>query len=399
MVERALAGIKVLDLTHYITGPYCTKLLADYGAEVTKVERTGTGDGARRMGPFFKDDPHPEKSGFFLYLNTNKLGVTLNLKSETGIKIFKELLKDADILVENFSPRVMPSLGLSYENLERINPNLVMTSISNFGQSGPYRDYKATEIVADAMGGWMAIIGDPERQPLKPGGHQSQFVAGLSGALGTMTAFYCQEMSGIGQHVDISIMDAVLYIQMNITSIYSYHEMITKRIGNVVLPPPGSILPCKDGYIGAIAVTTRQWQTLCHWMGMPELIEDPRFLTRIDRAEHLDELNAILISWLVEHEQEELLREAQKRRLPFGVPASTKMLLESQHLKERGYFVEVNHPATGKLRYPGAQFKMSDLPYQLRPAPLLGEHNEEVYCQRLGYTRSNLVRLREQGTI
>ena len=132
MVERALAGIKVLDLTHYITGPYCTKLLADYGAEVTKVERTGTGDGARRMGPFFKDDPHPEKSGLFLYLNTNKLGVTLNLKSETGIKIFKELLKDADILVENFSPRVMPSLGLSYENLERINPNLVMTSISNF---------------------------------------------------------------------------------------------------------------------------------------------------------------------------------------------------------------------------------------------------------------------------
>jgi len=399
MEEQALAGIKVLDLTHYIAGPYCTKLLADYGAEVTKIERPNTGDGARRMGPFFGNDPHPEKSGLFLYLNTNKLGITLNLKSETGVKIFRELVEDSDILVENFSPRVMPSLGLDYENLERTNPHLVMTSISNFGQSGPYRDYKATEIVADAMGGWMAIIGDPEREPLKPGGYQAQFVAGLFGAVGTMTAFYGQEMTGIGQHVDISIMDAVLYIQMNITSMYSYNKQIRKRIGNRVWPPPGSILPCKDGYIGAIAVTTQQWKTLCLWIGMPELTEDPRFLTVVDRAEHADELDAILIPWLVEHEQEELLGEAQKRRLPFAVPASTKMLLESQHLKERDYFVEVEHPATGKVCYPGAQFKMDDLPYELKRAPLLSEHNEEVYCRRLGYTKSDLVKLREQGII
>ena len=399
MVEQALSGIKVLDLTHYIAGPYCTKLLADYGAEVTKIERPGIGDGARRIGPFYKDVPHPEKSGLFLYLNTNKLGSTLNLKSDTGVKIFKELVKDSDILVENFSPRVMPGLGLDYENLEKINPRLVMTSISNFGQSGPYRDYKATEIVADAMGGWIAIIGDPEREPLKPGGYQAHFVAGLFGAVATMTTSYCQERTGIGQHVDVSIMDAVLYIQMNITSMYSYNEQIRKRIGNLVWPPPGSILPCKDGYIGAIAVTTRQWETLCHWMGMPELIDDPRFLTPVERTEHIDELNAILLSWLIEHEQEELFREAQKRRIPFAIPASTKMLLESQHLKERGYFVEVDHPATGKVCYPGAQFKMGDLPYELKRAPLLGEHNEKVYCNRLGYTKDDLIKLTEQGVI
>jgi len=315
------------------------------------------------------------------------------------VKIFKELLKDSDILVENFSPGVMPSLGLDYENLEKINRRLVMTSISNFGQTGPYRDYRTTEIVADAMGGWMAVIGDPEREPLKPGGYQAQFVTGLFGALGTMTTFYCQETTGIGQHVDISMMDAVLYIQMNITSMYSYNEQIRKRIGNIVWPPPGSILPCKDGYIGAIAVTTQQWQTLCHWMGMPELIDDPRFLTPVDRTDHLDELNAILISWLIEHEQEELLREAQKRRIPFAIPASTEMLLESRHLKERGYFVEVDHPATGRVCYPGAQFKMGDLRYELRRAPLLGEHNEKVCCHRLGYTRDDLVRLKEQGVI
>lgn len=399
MMEQALAGIKVLDLTHYIAGPYCTKLLADYGAEVIKIEKPGDGDGARRMAPFFGDDPHPEKSGLFLYLNTNKLGVTLDLKSETGVKIFEKLVRDTDILVENFSPRVMPSLGLDYENLERISARLVMTSISNFGQSGPYRDYKATEIVADAMGGWMAIIGDPEREPLKPGGYQAQFVAGLFGAVGTTTALYGQEMTGIGQHVDISLMDAVLYIQMGITSRYSYSEHITRRAGNRVWPPPGSILPCKDGYIGAIAVTTEQWATLCHWMGMPALIEDPRFVTVADRVEHIDELDAILISWLVEHEQEDLFREAQKRALPFAVPATTKMLLESRHLQERDYFVEVDHPVTGRVPYPGAQFKMGDLPYELERAPLLGEHNEEVYCHRLGYSKSDLVRLREQGII
>ena len=398
-MEQALTGVKVLDLTHYVAGPYCTKLLADYGAEVTKIEKPGSGDGARRMGPFFEDDPHPEKSGLFLYLNTNKRGITLNLKSKAGVNIFKELVEDTDILVENFSPRVMPSLGLGCENLEKINPRLVMTSISNFGQSGPYRDYKATEIVADAMGGWMSIIGHPEREPLKPGGNQAQFVAGLFGALGAMTAFYGQEMTGIGQHVDISIMEAVLYIQMNITQNYSYHERITQRLGNVVLPPPGSILPCRDGYIGAIAVTNEQWQILCRWMGMPELIDDPRFLTRLDRAEHIDEINAILISWLVEHKQEELFREAQKRRLPFAIPASTEMLLKSKHLKERDYFVEVEHPATGKIRYPGAPFKMGGLSYELNRAPLLGEHNEEVYCRGLGYSKSDLVRLREQGII
>ena len=398
-MEQALTGLKVLDLTHYMAGPYCTKMLADYGAEVVKIERPGSGDGARKIVPFYGDDPHSEKSGLFLYLNTGKRSITLNLKSETGKRIFRELVRDADVLVENFSPGVMLRLGFDYENLEKLNPHLIMTSISNFGQSGPYRDYKATEIVADAMGGWSTIIGHPDREPLKPGGNQAQFVAGLFGALGTMGAYYGQEVTGVGQHLDLSIMDAVLYIQMNITSMYSYDQVVRKRYGNRVWPFPSGILPCKDGYIGAITVTAEKWPVLCHWMGMPELIEDPRFSTANARAEHIDELDAVMISWLVEHEAEELFREGQKRGLPFGVPASAKMLLESRHLNERGYFVEVDHPVTGKVRYPGAQIKMGNLPYELKRAPLLGEHNEEVYCGRLGYSRQDLVKLREQGII
>ncbi|MEE9516079.1 MAG: CoA transferase [Candidatus Adiutricales bacterium] len=399
MTDKALSGIKVLDLTHYIAGPYCTKLLADYGAEVIKIERPGIGDGSRQLGPFYGDDPNPEKSGFFLYLNTNKMGITLNLKSKAGLKIFKELARDTDILVENFSPGVMGRLGLDYESLEKINPHLVMTSISNFGQSGPYRDFKSSELVADAMGGWMTVIGDPERNPLKPGGSQAQFVGGLFGAVGTMTAFFSREEKGIGQHVDISLMEAVLYIQMNITSTYSYHEHITKRAGNFVWPPPGSILPCRDGYIGVIAVTTSQWEALCDWMERPDMKEDPNFLTSVDRTENYDLLLANLIPWLAEHDAEELFREGQKRRIPFAIPTSSEMLLASPHLKERGYFVEVDHPVTGKVIYPGAQVKMGDLPYELKPAPLLGEHNEEIYGDRLGYSKEGLVKLREQGVI
>ncbi|MEE9436786.1 MAG: CoA transferase [Candidatus Adiutricales bacterium] len=399
MTDKALSGIRVLDLTHYIAGPYCTKLLADYGAEVIKIERPGIGDGSRQLGPFYGDDPNPEKSGFFLYLNTNKMGITLNLKSKAGLKIFKELARDTDILVENFSPGVMGRLGLDYESLEKINPHLVMTSISNFGQSGPYRDFKSSELVADAMGGWMTVIGDPERNPLKPGGSQAQFVGGLFGAVGTMTAFFSREEKGIGQHVDISLMEAVLYIQMNITSTYSYHEHITKRAGNFVWPPPGSILPCRDGYIGVIAVTTSQWEALCDWMERPDMKEDPNFLTSVDRTENYDLLMANLIPWLAEHDAEELFREGQKRRIPFAIPTSSEMLLASPHLKERGYFVEVDHPVTGKVIYPGAQVKMGDLPYELKPAPLLGEHNEEIYGDRLGYSKEGLVKLREQGVI
>ncbi|MEE8471140.1 MAG: CoA transferase, partial [Dehalococcoidia bacterium] len=182
MFEHALSDVKVLDLTWHIAGPYCTKLLADYGAEVIKVEKPGEGDPTRRMGPFFKDDPHSEKSGPFLHLNTNKKGITLNLKTATGKKILRELVADVDVLVESFRPRVMLGLGLDYPALEKINPGLVMVSISSFGQTGPYRDFKASEIVEYAMGGEMCSTGIADRDPLKIGGNVVQYQAGTTAA-------------------------------------------------------------------------------------------------------------------------------------------------------------------------------------------------------------------------
>jgi crotonobetainyl-CoA:carnitine CoA-transferase CaiB-like acyl-CoA transferase len=204
---------------------------------------------------------------------------------------------------------------------------------------------------------------------------------------------------GTGQHVDISIMEAVLFIQMNITSRYDYDEIITKRWGNHVDPLPGSILPCKDGYIGAITVTQEKWVTLCEWMGKPELVEDPRFKTAENRASYADDLDNILRAWLINYTEEELLKEGQKRRLPFGIPLSTEKLLKSGHLNERGYFVEVEHPATGKILYPGPQIRMGELPYELKRAPLLGEHNEEIYCGQMGFSTEDLEKMKEQGII
>lgn len=210
IIGQALSDLRVLDLTWYIAGPYCTKLLADYGAQVIKVERPGRGDPARRMGPFPNDEPHPEKSGLFLYLNTNKKSVTINLKSTTGIELLRELVREADVLVENFAPRVMPSLGLSYHMLSNINPALVMVSISNFGQIGPYRDYRASELILYGIGGAMNATGTLDGGPLKLGGNVVQYQAGVVAAVATMGAVLASRFRGVGQHVDISIIETQL---------------------------------------------------------------------------------------------------------------------------------------------------------------------------------------------
>lgn len=406
MPEQALSDVKVLDLTWHIAGPYCTKLLAGYGAEVIKVERPGEGDPTRRMGPFFKDDPHPEKSGLFLHLNTNKKGITLNLKSATGKKILKALVSDADILVESFSPRVMPSLGLDYQTLEQINPKLVMVSISNFGQSGPYRDFRASEIVEYAMGGEMYSTGTAGREPLKLGGNVTQYQAGTVAAVATMGALYGAECQEVGQHVDVSIMETqagstdrrIIYLLG-----YACAGVLTTRwpppreaVRMMILPQ--GVYPCKDGFINTLSLP-QWWPRYLEAMGMPELKDDPRF-QNIFSAEAGMEFDAIWYSWLADHTREELFETFLEARIASAPVNSPEDLLKYPHLKERQYFTEIDHPETGKVAYPGAPFKMTETPCQARhPAPLLGQHNEEIYCKLLGYSREDLVKLRESGVI
>jgi crotonobetainyl-CoA:carnitine CoA-transferase CaiB-like acyl-CoA transferase len=386
----------VLDLTHCIAGPYCTKILADYGADVVKVERPGVGDPARSMGPFPGDNPDIESSGLFLYLNTNKKSITLNLKSAAGVEILKELVKGVDIAVENFSPRVMPGLGLDYQTLKEINPGLVMVSISNFGQTGPYRDCKATDLTVWGLSGILYELGDPDREPLKMGSNVSEYVAGLYGALVALSALYYRDETGIGQHVDVSVLEAFHTMQPSMTLVFSMAGFIRQRAG---IHFPWGILPCDDGYIGFFLPTQTHWESLCVLLEMPELIDRPEYETPMMREERRDEITAIIVSWLKGKRMEDVFHAAQELRLPLTMVPSTEQLFDMPQHKARGYFVDIDHPVGGKLTYPGAPFRLGETAWQAGRAPLLGEHNEEIYCGLLGYSREYFAKLSEDGTI
>lgn len=403
MVGQVLSGIKILDLTHYIAGPFCTKLLADYGADVIKVEKPGEGDGARRMGPFPGDIPDHEKSGLFLYLNTNKKGVTLNLKTQSGVKIFHELVKTADILVESFSPKVMPSLGLDYQTLKKINPSLVMTSISSFGQNGPYRDLNATEITLFALSGQMFKMGDPDREPLKYALNAYQYFAGLIASLSTMALAIRSSATGSGEHIDVSILETIIGDIDNKVYGYAYSGDKGRRATAKNYPVfPFGGFPAKDGYVAIQGSGGRadDWlPRLFEMIGQPEFKKDPRFATADKRTKNIDEFNALLYSWLVDHTKQEIFDEAAKVRYPLAPAYTTEELVNNPHYRERGFFVEIDHPATGRLTYPGAPFRMAEGYAIKRPAPLLGEHNQDVYCGLLGYSPADLSVLRKCGII
>ena len=399
MVEYALSGLRVLDVSHYISGPYCTKLLAGLGAEVIKIERPGDGDGARRLGPFPNDEPHPEKSGLFLYLNTNKKGIGLNLKTEMGRSIFKELVKSSDIVIENFEPRVMPSLGLSYDELSQVNPRLIMASISNFGQTGPYRDYRAEEIVVYAMGGLMHITGEPDQEPVKSGAELSQFGTGQDAFVATLTALYHRDRSGEGQYIDISIVEHNTTILENMLMMYTYKGDVMPRAGNRGWGRAAwGIYPCQDGYVGVIAGPAHRWPAMAELMDEPELL-DPRFATEHGRVLYADLVDAYMLPWLVQHDKLEIFQKAQDMGLAFAYVTTAEDLLNSPQLQDRQYFVEIDHPYAGKLAYPGAPYKMSEASWRFDRAPLLGEHNQEIYCGSLGFSLEELRMLKERGVI
>ena len=400
MSEQALSGVKVIDLTWYIAGPYCTKLLADYGADVLKIERPDRGDPARSIGPFLGDDPDLQKSELFLYLNSNKRSITLNLKTAAGVNLFKQLAREADVVVESFSPGTMARLGLDYETLEKINPRLVMTSISNFGQTGPYRDFKATHLTECALGGWSYQTGDAKREPLQAAGWLTHYVAGIYGAVGTAFALYDGMETGTGQHLDLSAMEALLPILTFNPTMYHYLNISRRRRGNVFQTGWGFVARCRDGYVGANAWTLRQWEQLCQWMGRTDLLENPKYSSINSGRLHAEELTEEIVPWFLDKYKDELFHAAQELRIPFAPISTAEDLLNSPQLKAREWFVEIEHPLTGKVAYPGAPFKMSETPWRVRHgAPLLGEHNWEVYGKQLGYSREEFVRLKERGII
>ena len=395
-----LEGLKVLDLTHYVAGPYATRLMAAQGAEVIKVELPGTGDPSRRLGPFPGDLPHAEKSALFLYLNTGKKSITLNLKSGASKPIVRRLLEWADVLVENFRPGVMSRLELDYESVSDVNSGLVMTSISNFGQTGPYRDYGAREINLYAMGGLMYITGDPEREPLHMAARLAQYGAGQNAFAGTMGALLHRDIYGAGQHVDVAISEYLATILENALSQYSYTGSNFRRTGNRGYGRAAwGPYPCGDGYVGVIAGPDHKWPEMAELMGIAELAEE-RFDDRAGRGENADELDALIMPWLMEHDRHEIFERAQQRGLAFAYVATPEDILGWEHLRARDFFAEVKHPEAGALEHPTLPWRIGgdgEGLLGLLPAPTLGQHNSEVYCGMLGYDKGDVVRLRGMG--
>ena len=389
----------MLDLTHHIAGPYCTKLLADFGAEVVKIERPD-GDPARWTPPFFRDQPGADRSLTFAYLNTNKQSVTLDLKSPRGRDTLLALAGDSDILVENFSPRVMASLGMDFETLRAKNPALVMVSISNFGQTGPYRDYKAADIVAYALGGLMYIFGAYDREPLKHAYNQAQFKAGTDAASSALIALYRQRLTGGGQHVDVSIQEAVAAGLRDVVNNFTYTGAVRRRqpnhsgdLNRLRATADGHMLPSPGLTVGF------NWQTVVDFLGIPEL-DDERFATPSARLANAEELGRILDGYFIEQNKYEMFYASHQHRFIFGVVQSPEETLADPQFEHRGFFVEADHPVIGPLRFPGAPFNMGATPWRLTgPAPGLGQHTGVVLERRLGYSGPQLDRLQREGVI
>jgi len=380
--------------------------MADLGAEVIKIEKPGTGDSARSLGPFPNDTPDPEKSGLFLYLNTNKRGITLNLKTGTGKKIFKELVKDTDILVENFQPRVMPSLGLDYETLKEINPGLVMASISNFGQTGPYRDYKAVEINLAALGGSMYITGDPNREPLKEPASTFQFAAGADACGATLTALYYKKRTGTGQHVDLSIMESIVSCLGPQALVWPRTGLRVKRSGpySAASVWPGAVAsngtyPCKDGHVNVVCRNSEDAVLAGALTGIEETGSPQIGYFFFGKAVQSEKFNQLLLQGLADMTKDDIFHSAQNLRLFWTSVKDIEEVVNWEQYRERGFWVEIDHPRAGSFTYARTPFNMSQTPVKVGRAPLLGEHNSDIYCHRLGFSPADLATLRELNVI
>jgi len=393
-MERAqpLDGVRVVDFSQGVSGPFASKLMAIMGADVVKVEPPG-GDEARSLPPFLGDDPHPEKSGLFLYLNTNKRGVTLDLDQPSGRAIARKLIQWADIVIQDNAPADAPARGLAYEQVEQANPRAVLVSTTAFGQDGPYRDYQSSDLVELALGGLLYITGEPDREPLRMGGQPSSYFAALSAFSGALIALYSRDATGEGQHVDVSALEGIATAQMYSGLNYEYLHVDRER-ANSLAP----LFPAKDGYVG-VMYRQPDWTEFCTMMGRPDMITDERFRDVTARRVHQEELNNIVGRWIKEQPKEELYHRAQRKRMPFGYICDARDLIQSAQYIERNFFQQIEHPVAGTLTYPGMPMRWGDDQWELRPAPTLGQHNTEVYADLLGYTPEEIVLLRAEQVI
>lgn len=397
MLNGILGDLVVLDLSDGVAGPYCARLLADHGAQVIKVEPPGGGSG-RKLPPFAGDDPHPEKSLFHLLLNLNKRAVTLDIAHPEGAALFRRLARTADVIVESSRPGHLAAHGLDHGTLEEDNPGLVMTSITPFGQTGPYSGFKGCEIVAYATSGIMAISGEASREPLQHGGFPALFEAGMNGLLATNVALLTRDMDGLGQHVDVSIQEVVASSLIINQPYYSFAGGVQGR-RHQEGSNFGQVMPCKDGFFIAQPGGGASWDNIADFFGRPELKEH-RFADLDERVQNGAEMDAIVLDATKDRTMIDMfVTAAEKYRMLVGIVQTPRDLAECPQLEARGFFEEVDHPVAGKVRVPFRLWSMSEGGATCRmPAPLLGQHNDEVLGD-LGCSPAEIAGLKARGVV
>jgi crotonobetainyl-CoA:carnitine CoA-transferase CaiB-like acyl-CoA transferase len=394
-----LDGYRVFDLADE-KGSQCVKTLAELGADVIKVEPP-EGDPTRFLPPFAGDVPDPERSLWFAYYNTDKRSITLNLESEEGRDLFKRLLLRCDVVVESFLPGALARLGLDFEPLQKLNPKIILTSITGFGQNGPRSGYKAPDLVCFAMGGPMYPSGERGQVPCVAPGNLAYGVAGAWAAAGTILALYSRAATGVGQHVDVSGQEAAAMITDSAITRYSYEASIVPREGSTYpWITPGDLYPCKDGWVRIVAGQVVHWRRLVSWMGSPEPLNDPSWENREKRNQNRSLVDKMVADLTRRFARAELFAAGQKLGVPVTPVNTPGEYMKSEAAQSRDFFTDLEHPVLGRYPYAAPPYKLSTTPARKeRPAPLLGQHNEEIYCGELSLTREDLWAMRARRVI
>jgi formyl-CoA transferase len=398
-MAQALDGIRVLDLTQYEAGPSCTQMLAWLGAEVIKIEPP-TGEPGRTA----LSDKRGEDAWFFLLLNSGKKGVTLNLKSERGRAMFLDLVRTADVLVENMGPGAMDRLGLGWEALHRLNPRLIAASVKGFGGGGPYAEYKSFEWIAQAMAGAMSMTGHPDGPPTKAIGGLADTGAGLHTAIGILAAIIQRQATGAGQQVEVAQQESVVnLLRIHLRESYATGKPAPRQGNRSAAAAPSNIYRCRPGgpndYVFIHCATVDMWKALTTIVGRPELGEDTRYHDRRDRVQWVDDIDAMIEAWTEKRTKFDVMEAMAGAGVPCGAVLDSTEILADPHLRKRRFIVDLEHPRRGPYPMPGNPVRLSDSPTEVSRSPLLGEHNTEVYGKLLGLDTTTIESLRRDGII
>ncbi len=396
MDGSALEGLRILDLTRMLAGPYCTALLADMGAEVIKVERPGVGDDARHFAPYKGGE-----SGYFMLLNRGKKSITINLKSPAGMDVLHRLIGESDVLIENFTPGVTRKLGIDYGSLRDRYPRLVYASISGFGQDGPLAHRAAYDIIAQAMSGLMSVTGSPDGPPTRVGESVGDLVAGLYTAWGIMVALAARERTGRGQNVDVAMMDGLFSFLVTPMTLYLFGGKTPTRVGNRhPISTPFDTYRASDGHVVIAVANDPMFRRLAAAMEMPELADDPRFATDEERTRHEPQLRALMEEWTRPRTVAGVVEILEAAAVPTGEIWTIPEAATSAHVKHRHMLAEVEHPTAGRIPLLGQPVRLSETAGRIQgPPPLLGEHTESVLGELLGMDEEAIQDLRQGGAI